>query len=297
MDKLQLKPLICSLESRQLTENVLNCLSTSTSASTETSNESVAIAGNTAAQGSDTLYELSYKASMKSLPATVKLLHDPLLDKAERMSLIRCLRDLDDPFSCQSLQIKFSFSIPSKRALSRIAESRAIVSAGAGCAYWEYLLQLRGVDVLAFDSNAAYPEGFRYTKVATGGPGLLRGQWGTQQHSHRALFLAWPDVDQASTFGFECVQSYVGDTVFHVGELFGHTTHANPWGQTTSQRCQLELGTTFRCVESIDLMRWPGHSDNLTVWKRVVGEADFSDAREDQAAAEYCLFKGENVKS
>ncbi|KAG8537657.1 hypothetical protein GDO81_024141, partial [Engystomops pustulosus] len=58
-----------------------------------------------------------------------------------------------------------------------------------GTGYWEFLLQSRGLDIVAFDQNTIFPPEMRYTEVMTGGPELL------ENYPDRALFLAWPDAD------------------------------------------------------------------------------------------------------
>ena len=70
------------------------------------------------------------------------------------------------------------------------------------------------------------------------------------------------------SFSLDCLKHYKGGTIIHIGELFGETLSANPWGQTTSRVFQLELGERFRCVSRVQLPNWPGHMDSLTVWSR-----------------------------
>lgn len=70
------------------------------------------------------------------------------------------------------------------------------------------------------------------------------------------------------SFSLDCLRHYKGGTIIHIGELFGETLSANPWGQTTSRAFQLELGERFRCVSRVQLPNWPGHMDSLTIWSR-----------------------------
>ena len=67
----------------------------------------------------------------------------------------------------------------------------------------------------------------------------------------------------------DCLSYYCGDCIIHIGEMFGETLSFNPWGQSTSRTFQLELLKSFRCVTRVNLPNWPGHKDNLTVWKRI----------------------------
>lgn len=216
------------------------------------------------------LYELCYDFVMGQAPKAIHRLHHPNLHQDERTRFIDWLRNL--------------------KALDEIASRKIpIVSAGAGSAYWEWMLQLKGVDVIAFDSNTGYPKDLRYMEVETGGPEFLK----KEKCKNRAMLLSWPDVDDKSTFGIDCVREFTGSQVFHVGELFGQTFYSNPWGQTTSQQCQIELGTRFRCTNKVELRQWPGHCDGLTVWNRVESVINFAPNNNSSSAEPdtmYCLI-------
>lgn len=102
----------------------------------------------------------------------------------------------------------------------------------------------------------------RYIDIMESDPSVLR------DHEDRALLLSWPDHEEDCSFSLDCLKHYKGCTIIHIGELFGETLSANPWGQTTSRAFQLELGERFRCVSRVQLPNWPGHMDSLTVWSR-----------------------------
>jgi len=107
-----------------------------------------------------------------------------------------------------------------------------------------------------------YPKAMRYIDITEGSPSILH------DHEDRALLLSWPDHEEDCSFSLDCLKNYKGGTIIHIGELFGETLSANPWGQTTSRAFQLELGERFRCVSRVQLPNWPGHMDSLTVWSR-----------------------------
>lgn len=142
------------------------------------------------------------------------------------------------------------------------------MSAGAGNGYWEFLLQQRGADVVAFDQNTVYPKDMRYLEIMKGDPRILC------DYEDRALLLSWPDHAEDCPFSLDCLKYYKGKTIIHIGELFGETLSSNPWGQTTSRAFQLRLGETFRCVSRVQLPNWPGHMDSLTVWSRAPDVVD-----------------------
>ncbi|XP_077150377.1 uncharacterized protein LOC143815234 isoform X3 [Ranitomeya variabilis] len=146
------------------------------------------------------LYHQLYVWKMQQLPADVHRFCDPETSATRRKQLLHLLRSLEDGGSCQRLQILFSFSVPSPQVLELLcALNLPLVSAGAGTGYWEFLLQSRGLNVVAFDQNTIFPSEMRYTEVMTGGPELL------ENYPDRALFLAWPDADGLPTFSGEDV--------------------------------------------------------------------------------------------
>ncbi|XP_070573405.1 uncharacterized protein [Ptychodera flava] len=134
---------------------------------------------------------------------------------------------------------------------------------GAGCGYWEYLLQKRGVDIISYDKNTEFAPEMRYIEIKDGEPDKLA------DHSDKTLMLSWPDADEGSTFSLDCLKYYKGESIIHIGELFGETMSSNPWGQSTSQAFQMQLGKEFRCINRVQLPNWPGHMDSLTLWRRV----------------------------
>ena len=206
---------------------------------------------------------------------------------------------------CWAGQIRYAFSVPSDAALAWLGQVpvRAWVSPGAGLAYWEALLTARGLAVIPFDNMSWFPEAMQHMPVlpasvevlerplaglveafvghcaAQPGPPPAPQLWALAEQpactwEETALLLAWPDECETSDFGLQCLRGFQGRWLVHVGELVGQTCSANPWGQSTSQRCQLELFRTFRQVASHPLPNWPGHRDALTVWHRARDAVD-----------------------
>ncbi|XP_078362177.1 uncharacterized protein LOC144646455 [Oculina patagonica] len=213
-------------------------------------------------------YEI-FKWKMKYAPSEVHRFCDVSMDDQVRRVLNSWIRNVDDRSSCQTLQILFSFSVPCQQALEHILNLKVpLISAGAGNGYWEFLLQERGADIIAFDQNTVYPADMRYIEIMDGSPSILC------DHEDRALLLSWPDHEEDCSFSLDCLKHYKGNTIIHIGELFGETLSANPWGQTTSRAFQLQLGERFRCVSRVQLPNWPGHMDSLTVWSRASQPVD-----------------------
>ncbi|EDV23582.1 uncharacterized protein TRIADDRAFT_58371 [Trichoplax adhaerens] len=215
-------------------------------------------------ENSHPFYYTVYQWKMAAAPPDLVRFCDPTYDQQRKKELTHWIRNPDDKTSCQTLQILFAFSVPTLEAINTLRSlRRKIVSAGAGCGYWEFLLASRGVEIIAFDANGVYPKEMHYITIQTGSSELL------SQYSDYALMLAWPDDTDESSFSVDCLSHYEGDCIIHIGELFGETLSFNPWGQSTSCKFQLELLKSFRCIKRVNLPNWPGHKDNLTIWRRI----------------------------
>ncbi|CEG41978.1 uncharacterized protein PHALS_12285 [Plasmopara halstedii] len=230
-----------------------------------------------------------------------------------------------------SVAMKYSWAIPDERALQIIKHYGPIVEMGAGSGYWARLLQLRGVDVIAYDLRVAGEEEENEVKsdvkengksAATcreeinedaqenngeeildiGEEDVKNGEtdqlnedeefedeqdveveqvyWtnvlkGTpkdlHKHTNRALFLCYPDdfEDSHESMAMKSLCNYLGDTVIHVGELFGQTICLpGVWGRTSSEEFQIHLATVYHKVLQVPLPSWHSSIDTLTVWKR-----------------------------
>jgi hypothetical protein len=94
-----------------------------------------------------------------------------------------------------------SFAVPCDAALAAIAECAPLIECGAGTGYWSALLQARGVDVIAFDSQppsaSSFNNGFffhgTYCDVQHGDGRELFGGTDAATLARRALLLIWPN--------------------------------------------------------------------------------------------------------
>merc|ERR1719161_1866234 len=157
----------------------------------------------------------------------------------------------------------YAFAVPNPDALDTLAALGPVVEVGAGTGYWARLLQQRGVDVVALDRDppAPKPQGGRrnewhghappWTRVQPGGPADLAA------HSGRTLLLVYPPP--GSPFAEECLQSFGGDRVAHVGEW---------WGETGSHAFQRRLSRDYELERSVPLPNFGDTAYGLTVWRR-----------------------------
>ncbi|KAF0701709.1 Aste57867_7875 [Aphanomyces stellatus] len=214
-----------------------------------------------------------FRSFQKSQPKDMDRLFDPDLDDEVRENLFNLVDD--------NIASKYSWAIPDERALRVIKHYGPIVEIGAGTGYWGRLLQLRGVDIKCFDLHVPGDgvsdddasdeeeeeklERKTWIHVQKGTPEVLK------KLNKRSLLLCYPDdyEDSEESMALECLNNYTGDTVIHIGELFGHTLCLpEPWGRTSSPDFQIRLAAVFHKVLQVPLNSWHSSMDALTVWKR-----------------------------
>lgn len=136
-----------------------------------------------------------------------------------------------------------------------------IIEIGAGNGYWARMLQMRDVDIIAFDLHATSV----WFPVQEGTPEIL------SEHKDRTLFLCYPDDFEESedSMALSCLQAYTGTYIIHVGEMLGQTLCLpDPWGRTSAPDFQVHLATVFHKILQVPLPAWHSSLDTLTVWKR-----------------------------
>ncbi|KAF1320408.1 Nhac na:h antiporter, partial [Globisporangium splendens] len=115
------------------------------------------------------------------------------------------------------------------------------------------------------DDEEVEVEQIYWTNVLQGTPKDLR------KHLDRTLFLCYPDdfEDSSESMALQSLYNYSGDTVIHVGEVFGQSVCLpGPWGRTSAQEFQVHLASVFHKVLQVPLPSWHSSVDTLTVWKR-----------------------------
>ncbi|MGI9145736.1 MAG: hypothetical protein ACR2IK_04170 [Chloroflexota bacterium] len=154
---------------------------------------------------------------------------------------------------------RYAFGVPNRAGLEVIARHAPIVELGAGTGYWAYLLQNRGVDIVAYDlappdqtSNAYQFEPRTWTSVLRGGVEVL------DQYSARALFLCWPGY--RDTFAQEALERFAGNVLIYVGERAG--------GHTASDTFFDRLDREWAPGEQVAIPRWVGADDCLMIYYR-----------------------------
>jgi hypothetical protein len=169
-----------------------------------------------------------------------------LLEMPKDGELMRAIR--------KKLAWAYSYAVPSREVLAELVTHGPLIEVGAGTGYWAWLLTQLGVDIVAFDRNAAAPP--HWHPVASGGAVAL------DAHPQRTLFLCWPPLDEP--LAQQCLERYQGDVFLHIGET-------GVSARTGSQTFRQLLAREWELVREVPLPRWPGFHDSLTVWRREPG--------------------------
>lgn len=187
-----------------------------------------------------------------------------------------------------------SFAIPNDAALEAIASVAPLIECGAGTGYWSALLQSRGVDCLAYDSQPPTPSfnnGFfdaTYTEVKQGDGGELFAA--RAELAQRTLLLVWPNnpdpVDNTHLlrpgesqlqplWDARSLGAFIaagGATVVYVGERESELRLAagSPpeSGSSSSRAFQQLLAAHFELVRTVKTPTWPFNADDCTIWER-----------------------------
>lgn len=127
----------------------------------------------------------------------------------------------------ESYRHRFGYFIPNALLLQRIDEfsPSGIVDFGAGNGYLAYLLQNRGVDVIALDvatvesgDNAFWSPKEIQSRLRSSWlrPKIVSGAEELTRHPHRTLVLAWPPP--SSAMAMDALVAYAGKRVVYIGE-------------------------------------------------------------------------------
>lgn len=148
----------------------------------------------------------------------------------------------------------FAWAIPNPEAIEAIREhAPRIVEIGAGTGYWAYLLNKAGCDIVAFDSYDGFCNHGYWFDVRKGeGVQCLNG------YHDRALMLCWPPY--SNPMAYEYLSAYQGDTLVYIGEGAEGCTGDRDFHQLLDQ--------AWEPVEKVDIPRWYGIHDSLTIYRR-----------------------------
>jgi hypothetical protein len=155
---------------------------------------------------------------------------------------------------------KFSWSIPSPKALETIARFSPIIEIAAGSGYWSSLLNQMGVDVRAYDIwQNADDEKLRSNRRKEKWINVeLGSSEAVLKHPQHTLFLCWPPVDVP--VAYQALNLYRGKYLLYNGDA-----DYEPFGNHTFYT---ELNRGWKLIETVEIPKWPEVDDRLYVYER-----------------------------
>lgn len=186
---------------------------------------------------------------------------------------------------------RYSFAIPSQGAVDAIAARSpdGVVELGAGLGYWARILSNAGIDVTAYDiapppaaSNSWYAGRDPWHPVNRGDVPAIGC------HPERTLLLVWPTRNE--TWAADALALHHrggGNTVAIVGEPPGGRTGDDSFQamlghlpeclacqyRSTGSACTCGIPELWSRVDEVELPRWAGTHDSLTIYVRATGQA------------------------
>ena len=185
-------------------------------------------------------------------------------NETTRKGAVHPLWDMDEYLNANAkrreLVDRYSWSIPTERALTVLGDYAPIFEMGAGTGYWAYEMRRRGIQVQAYDKYPPHRTHNHYhDKARRAWTGVLYGRPPKAKRRPRhTLFLSWPPY--ASPMAYDTLRAYQGDTFIYVGE--------SAWGCTGCNKFHDLLDAAWNEVDSVNLPQWPAVHDALYVYKR-----------------------------
>lgn len=153
---------------------------------------------------------------------------------------------------------RYSWAIPTEKAIKKIIQYGPLVEMGAGSGYWAKLIKLLGGKITCYDRfpppngfNVWHSEGIRYFRINKGNPEVLA------RYDKRTLFLCWPP--HGDKMASQCLHYWRGKHLIYIGEFYGTSANDEFFHQ---------LENEFELIDGMEIPNWPGIHDKLTIWER-----------------------------
>jgi hypothetical protein len=190
-----------------------------------------------------------------------------------------------------ALTARYAFAVPTDAALHVIARvsPTGVVEVGAGTGYWASLLREIGVDTVAYDpAPPGSPSNTWFHSSAAWFPVEQADETVVQRHPQRTLLIVWPTRNEA--WAADALRDFGaagGTTVVYVGEGVGGRTGDVSFHRLLGEvdqclactygvldlACVCDIVPVWRRTESVALPHWPGHLDDLHVYRALPARA------------------------
>lgn len=157
----------------------------------------------------------------------------------------------------EQLVHEYSWAVPSDEAIALISKFGPIIEIGAGKGYWASLLIELGVEVQAFDFKPVSEN--RYTDKSGNFTNVKLGSFeALDDYPNHSLFLCWPSY--ATSFAFNALSKFKGDTFIYVGESAGGCTGDDDFFEY--------LENNFDLIECFKIPQYQSVNDRLFIYKK-----------------------------
>lgn len=189
-------------------------------------------------------YENPYLAEYNLLMLVKDLTRTGIITDSLLLNIVRC---------------KYGYSIPTEKAIKRVAMFAPICDLGAGKGYWSLMLRRTGIEVEAYDLNPI-KEGHNpyYNKEEEVFFTIKKCDTDFIPSKNYTLFLSWPPYNNPMATDY--IKKYKGDYVIYIGESYG--------GCTGDDELFSLLGSQWYTEEIIYIPQIPGMRDYLTIYSR-----------------------------
>lgn len=159
----------------------------------------------------------------------------------------------------------YAHAIPTLAAIKEIRDffcEKSTLSVCCGKGYWESLLLVSGVDIIATD---LLPDGTEYVNVEE-----LSSKDAVSKYRTDNLFICWPDWGPSSS---DALQGFGGSRIVYVGEPITQgkicIRHICDEGIVTGNDLfHRLLQTEWDCIKIIDIPHWPNHQAQVYMYTR-----------------------------
>lgn len=152
---------------------------------------------------------------------------------------------------------KYSWAIPTEKAIKELCKYSPLIEIGAGTGYWGSLIKKMGGIITCYDQYLLdknyYKHTTHYTKIYKGDESVLNNI-----SSKINLFLCWPPYDKPMAKNCLCV--FKGDYLVYIGEGYD--------GCTGDDEFHIELEKKWEEINVINIPQWFGIHDYMCIYKR-----------------------------
>ena len=155
---------------------------------------------------------------------------------------------------------KFTYCIPTREVLFKIAQFENIIEIGAGCGYLAFLLNKHfECDIIATDILDPLNNKWTNKKEPWTNIEILSGVDAVKKYPKSTLLTCWPPYNDS--LAFDALTAYKGKNLIYIGEDEGGCTGCDNFHNL--------LSTDWKRIECIRIPNWKTIHDAVFIYKRI----------------------------